>query len=180
MAQYVEQRLGVSVTDGFNDLPLEIKKEIVAGVVDASTLYGEADLNTITVMTSRVNDGSYNPHSGTMRINKKSSSYYLASFHEAIHGIDAKKSAEMPQFAKIHTGEEYNLHSAKVLKEARKAVGLSRASNKYNDAVLELMGMDLRAFEINKGKPYEIVAYALDYEIQGHSNALSNAIKELF
>ena len=180
MAQYVEQRLGVSVTDGFNDLPLEIKREIVAGVVDATKLYGAAELNTITVMASRANDGAYNPASATIKINKNASSPYLAGFHEAIHGIDAKKSAEMPQFSKIHTGEEYNLHSAKVLKEARKAVGLSRFSKKYEDAVIELMGWDPSRYALDGKKPFEVVAYALDYEAQGFSNALSKAIAERF
>ena len=87
---------------------------------------------------------------------------------------------EMPQFSKIHTGEEYNLHSAKVLKEARKAVGLSRFSKKYEDAVIELMGWDPSRYALDGKKPFEVVAYALDYEAQGFSNALSKAIAERF
>ena len=39
---------------------------------------------------------------------------------------------------------------------------------------------NLDLFNTERKKPYEIVAYALDYEAQGKSNALSRAIAERF
>lgn len=180
IATYIQSKTGATVTEEFKQLPISDQKEVAVGIADAIYTYGETDINTITTMKSKSKDGSYDPDRGTVRINENASSFYLASYHETIHGIDAKKSSTMPKFDTTHNGEEYNLYSIKILKEARKAVGLSRASNKYNDAVLQLMDMNLDLFNSERTKPYEIVAYALDYEAQGKSNVLSRAIAERF
>lgn len=178
--KHLREEHEINVSPGFKEQPLQVQKEIAAGIADAKAKYGNADINTITVMQSKNKDGTYNPDTGTVRISTTASSHYLAAFHETIHAIDAEKSSKMPGFDKMPSDRAYTMHSEKVLKEARKAIGLKANSKTYKDLVLRIMGMDLEVFEDNIKLPYEIVAYALDYEAQGKSNLLSKAIKERF
>lgn len=178
--KFAKEKFGAKVSNSFKELPLDTQKEILAGIDAAVTKYGEADISIISAMESSVKDGAYSAASRAVRISRRASSSYLAAYHETIHGIDAKKSALMPGFDKEPFDTAYNMHSTKVLKDARKAIGLSRPSRKYDDAVLELMGYNPKIFAREGKKAFEVIAYALDFEAQGKSNALSRAIRERF
>lgn len=180
VTEYLKNNFDIIPSDSFKDMPIEKQKDIAAGIGDAVRLYGNAEINSLTIMGSRRKDGSYNPDLAKVSINSATKSPYIAAFHETIHGIDAKKSASMPGFVNAPADTAYNMHSNKVLKEARKAVGLSRFSKKYENAVIELMGWNPSRYATEGKKPFEIVAYALDYEAQGNSNLLSKAIAERF
>lgn len=97
-----------------------------------------------------------------------------------VHAIDAAKSAGMPGFVETSGIKAYNLHSEKVLEEARKSLGLKVNQRAYKDMLIEIFDYDFDRFEEYLNSPGEIIAYALDREERGKSNALSKAIAERF
>lgn len=179
-SDYLESKYGIEAMASFSDLPIAVQREVIAGIDDAASLYGIPAVETLWAMESKVNDGVFNAGSAAMRISESASSHYLAAFHETIHAIDAEKSSHMGGFSKKPLALAYNMHSDKVLREARRVLGLKANDRAYKDLVLEVMGMNLGTFNKDSSKPFEVVAYALDFEAQGRTNILSRTIKEMF
>lgn len=132
------------------------------------------------IANSSTDDGQFDPFSGTIFLNKKGRSAYIVSYHEMVHAIDAAKSAGMPGFMETSGIKAYNLHSGKVLEEARKSLGLRANQKTYKDMLFEVFDYSTDLYNKYSNNPSEVVAYALDREEREKSNALSKAQLERF
>lgn len=178
---FLTSKHGIDASDDFLELPLERQKSAVAGIDAAVGRFGPADAERLKLITTTsTDDGQFDPYSSTILLNKKGKSAYIVSYHEAVHAIDAAKSAKMKEFPTTSGLKAYNLHSEKTLEEARKSLGLKVNQNEYKDMLLEIFDSNLELYEKYLKAPGEIVAWALDREERGKSNALSKAIAERF
>jgi len=105
---------------------------------------------------------------------------FVIGAHEAAHARDALVSQKMKGFEKAHPDKAYNLHSAKVLADAKRSLGLKVSDRKYIDYLTQIFGSSTKLYGRFKDSPKEIIAYAIDYEASTEGNELSHAIAERF
>ncbi len=122
--------------------------------------------------------GRYTAMAQKILVHPKNGDGFIVGAHEAAHARDALISQKMPGFEEADLDKAYNLHSTKVLAEAKKALGLKANSREYADLLTQIFGNSAFMVKKYKNRPDEIVAYAIDYEASGMSNELSKAIAE--
>lgn len=171
----------IEASEGFLKLPLEKQKAATAGIDAAVGRFGKGDVQRLKLIVgSSKDEGQFDSFTNAVLLNKKGKSAYIVAYHEMIHAIDADKSAKMLAFPKTTGLKAYNMHSEKVLKEARRLLGLKVNQREYKDMLFEMFDCNVERFNKYSDKPSEIVAYALDREERGKSNALSKALVERF
>lgn len=177
---FLTKDYGIKAEESFLSMDIDIQKQVAAGLDDAAQIYGKPTEFKLIANRSRNNDGSYNNVTSTVKISTNTQNPYITAFHETIHAIDAEKSSKMAVPKRTTLENSYNIHSEKVLKEAKKNLGLKSRSKEYKDMVFEIMGYSKNIFATESSKHFEIVAYALDYKAQGKSNKLAEEVARLF
>ncbi|MEG1906842.1 MAG: phage minor head protein [Gordonibacter sp.] len=181
VAGYLKEKHGILAMDTFSSLSLRTQKGAVAGIDAAIDKYGESAAEHIKLIAGvSTDEGQFDAFAGTILLNRKVKDAYLVAFHETIHAIDAEKSSRLPKFVETQGVAAYNIHSAKVLKDAMREIGLRSGSKGYMAALTEIFGNSVRLAVQYKDSPGEVVAYALDYEARDRSNKLSRSIAERF
>ena len=179
--EFLSKTHGIDASEDFLKLPLDRQRSATAGINAAVARFGKGDADKLKLMTgSSRDDGRFDPFEGTILLNKNGESAYIVSYHETIHAIDAAKSEKMKEFPATSGLKAYNLHSKKVLEEARKSLKLKANQKAYKDMLFEVFGYSTDLYNKYSNNPGEIVAWALDREERGKSNALSKAIAERF
>ena len=178
---YVKDKLGAMLDDSFVKLPLEKQKAAIAGISNTIEKYGTGDVRYIDALESRRGiEGSYSPSTRRMSFAKSGKDLYVVATHETVHSIDAEVSSHYKKYSETPGDKAYNLHSEKVLKDARKKLGLRKNSKEYQDFLFRLFDGDSFLYRKYKNDNGEIVARAIDRYESGFDNDFYKTIAEGF
>lgn len=159
VTKHFKDKYNIDVS-GFENKKLFNVKCVLAGVDDILSAFSEANkyIKTIIYNPNKKHYGSMN-RDGKCEIGPLGLGDYGTGLHEAAHALDYARS-------------DYNTnsYSERIIKAARKKLGLRKNSREYMNLLFQITGI-----------PYEddadeVFAYSIESELGGNSNKLSKAI----